>query len=164
MQKSKTYRNMTFEELKSTVSNLKSLDFRLFDGQEVAAHFHLTEVGHMSRNFIDCGGKTRRRDWVNLQLWVANDTEHRLSPKKLLGILNKGERAFNLQADWEVEVEFQQNTIGKFGLDFVEGQFVLLPTQTDCLAKDNCGVPAAGLLPLNARQLRPVVSEPAGSC
>ena len=38
-------------------------------------------------------------------------------------------------------MEYQGETIGKFGLDFDGTNFVLTNKQTDCLAKDNCGIP-----------------------
>ena len=43
--------------------------------------------------------------------------------------------------DLEIEVEYQGATIGKYGLDFDGTHFLLINTQTDCLAKDNCGIP-----------------------
>ena len=42
----------------------------------------------------------------------------------------------------EIEVEYQGETIGKFGLDFDGTNFVLTTKKTDCLAKDNCGIPS----------------------
>ncbi len=41
----------------------------------------------------------------------------------------------------EVEVEYQAETIGKFGLMFNGNDFVLTSKQTNCLAKDSCGIP-----------------------
>ena len=43
--------------------------------------------------------------------------------------------------DLEIEVEYQADTIGKFGLDFDGRNFLLTNKQTDCLAKDKCGIP-----------------------
>ena len=43
--------------------------------------------------------------------------------------------------DTEIEVEYQSDTISKYSLGFNDGKFQLLAKQTDCLAKDNCGVP-----------------------
>jgi len=41
----------------------------------------------------------------------------------------------------EIEVEYQGTTIGKYGLDFDGKNFLLTTKLTDCLAKDQCGVP-----------------------
>ena len=65
---------------------------------------------------------------------------HRLSASKLIEIINLSEEKLGLE-DLEIEVEYQQETVGKYGLDYTEGKFVLTPTLTDCLAKDKCGVP-----------------------
>lgn len=48
----------------------------------------------------------------------------------------------NLESDdLEIEIEYQQETVGKFGLEYWDNRFVLTNTKTDCLAKDNCGIP-----------------------
>ena len=44
--------------------------------------------------------------------------------------------------DFEIEVEYQGETIGKYNLDFDGTNFLLTTKQTDCLAKNNCGIPA----------------------
>ena len=43
--------------------------------------------------------------------------------------------------DLDIEVEYQGATIGKYGLDYNGQHFVLTSKQTDCLARDKCGVP-----------------------
>jgi hypothetical protein len=43
--------------------------------------------------------------------------------------------------DLEVEVEYQSDTVGKYGLAFDGTRFQLTPTKTDCLAKEKCGIP-----------------------
>ena len=43
----------------------------------------------------------------------------------------------------EIEIEYQSETIGKYGLEFEGGRFLLTATQTDCLAKEKCGIPEA---------------------
>lgn len=77
---------------------------------------------------------------VNFQLWNANDYDHRLHPEKLIHIIELSKEVLNID-DLEIEVEYQGDTIGKFGLDFDGKYFLLTNKQTDCLAKDQCGVP-----------------------
>jgi hypothetical protein len=77
---------------------------------------------------------------VNFQLWEANDFDHRLAPKKLNDIIALSERQLGLE-DAEIEVEYQSETIGKFGLEFSNGIFQLTSKQTNCLASDHCGIP-----------------------
>lgn len=131
---------MTLTELQSRLQTLAQLRFWLPDGSAVPAHFHVTEVGLVERHFIDCGGTIRRDQKLNLQLWYSNDVEHRLAPARMLGILAKSVQALSLP-DLEVEAEYQGETIGRYGLRPVEGGFQLVPLHTDCLAKEQCGVP-----------------------
>ncbi|HLR36776.1 MAG TPA: DUF6428 family protein, partial [Chitinophagaceae bacterium] len=50
------------------------------------------------------------------------------------------EKILNI-GDFDVEVEYQGQTIEKFALDFDGKTFLLTNKQTDCLAKDKCGIP-----------------------
>ncbi|MGL6126983.1 DUF6428 family protein, partial [Chryseobacterium artocarpi] len=43
--------------------------------------------------------------------------------------------------DDEIEVEYQNTTIGKFDLEFNGKNFVLKNKTTACLAQDACGIP-----------------------
>jgi hypothetical protein len=131
---------MKLSAFQKHLQSLSALNIRKPDGTFVPPHFHITEAGLITKNFIDCGGTIRSEKAVNLQVWVAHDTDHRLSPEKLLGILTKSEKLFN-QEDPEVEVEYQTETIGKYGIDFIEGNLQLVPKHTECLAQDHCGIP-----------------------
>ena len=135
---------MKIAELKKILPSVAAVNFRLPDGTRVPAHFHVTEVGLIDRHFIDCGGTERREKTANFQLWVAGDHDHRLAPQKLLRILDISHKILQSD-DLEIEVEYQQNTIGKFGLSFDGADFILNPTQTACLAQDACGIPDAQL-------------------
>ena len=64
---------------------------------------------------------------------------HRLQPSKLMDIIALSEQILGLE-DLDIEVEYQAETIGKFGLEFDGAQFLLTTTETDCLAKDQCGI------------------------
>jgi hypothetical protein len=132
---------MKLSEIKNRLSTLSSVNFQLPDGSFVPEHFHVTEVGVITKNFIDCGGTVRNEKVVSFQLWNANDTDHRLKPQKLINIIALSEKVLAPE-DSEIEVEYQSETIGKYGLDFNGKDFVLTSKQTDCLAKDNCGAPA----------------------
>lgn len=131
---------MKLSQVKKQLNILETISFQLPDGTIVPKHFHVTEVGKITKHFIDCGGTVRKEDVVNFQLWNANDYNHRLHPQKLLGIIELSEKILNIE-DLEIEVEYQAETIGKFGLDFDGKHFLLTQKQTDCLAKDNCGIP-----------------------
>ena len=135
---------MKLSTLKTQLSVLDSLNFILPNGKYVPKHFHVTEVGMVNKNFIDCGGKVRNEKVVNFQLWEAGDVDHLLAPEKLLDIISLSERVLNVE-DLEIEVEYQEDTIGKFDLDFNGKNFVLLSKQTNCLAQDKCGIPTEKL-------------------
>lgn len=131
---------MKLSEFKNKLNEVKSLTFMLTNGDVVPVHFHVTEIGQITKNFIDCGGTIRTEKKVNFQLWEANDYDHRLAPQKLYNIITLSESKLGLE-DAEIEVEYQTNTIGKFGIEFSNGNFILTNTKTNCLATDNCGIP-----------------------
>ena len=131
---------MKLSEIKKQLSTATAVNFKLPNGTFVPEHFHVTEVGIINKNFIDCGGTVRSEKIANFQLWNANDTDHRLKPQKLMNIITLSEKVLGME-DMEVEVEYQSETIGKYGLEFDGENFLLISKQTDCLAKDNCGVP-----------------------
>ncbi len=131
---------MKLSEVKLALEGLPKLGFQLPNGELVPSHFHVTEVGKTSKHFIDCGGTVRKEELINFQLWEANDYDHRIHPEKLINIISLSENVLNIE-DAEIEVEYQGNTIEKFGLDFDGKMFLLRNKHTDCLAKDDCGVP-----------------------
>lgn len=136
-----TYSIMKLSEIKEILPALENVEFQLEDGTFVPEHFHVTEVGSVIKHFIDCGGTIRKEKTVSFQLWNANDFEHRLKPSKLLNIIRLSEEKLGLE-DGEIEVEYQNTTIGKYNLDFNGKNFVLINTATACLAQDACGIPA----------------------
>jgi hypothetical protein len=131
---------MKLSEVKTALNGLENVKFILPNGSFVPVHFHVTEVGMISKNFIDCGGTVRKENMINFQLWEAADYDHRLAPQKLKNIIELSENVLKLE-DLEVEVEYQQETIGKFNLEFDGTHFLLTSKQTACLASDACGIP-----------------------
>ena len=132
---------MKLSEIKNSLKVLETIAFKLPNGELVPSHFHVTEVGKVTKHFIDCGGTVRNEEVVNFQLWEANDYDHRLHPEKLLNIIELSENKLEIP-DLEIEVEYQmKETIGKFNLEFDGTNFLLVSKLTDCLAKDKCGIP-----------------------
>ena len=78
---------MKLSEIKPVLNTVETVSFILPSGQFVPQHFHVTEVGMITKNFIDCGGTVRNEKVVNFQLWEANDFDHRLAPQKLKNII-----------------------------------------------------------------------------
>ncbi len=132
---------MKLTEIKEHLKNLEFIQFELPNGKLVPKHFHVTEVGIVSKHFIDCGGRVRKEEMINFQLWKANDYEHRLHPEKLLKIIALSEKILKIDANLPIEVEYQGQSIEKYGLEFNGQGFELTTKYTDCLAKDSCGIP-----------------------
>lgn len=153
---------MKLSEIKERLKELDFLQFKLWDGTLVPKHFHVTEIGAIDKKFIDCGRTIRNEEKINFQLWYSDDKDHRLAPEKLIHIIELSENVLELN-DAEVEVEYQADTIGKFSINFDGEAFILLPTQTDCLAKDNCGIPDQKPK-VKLSELQTSCCEPGGGC
>ncbi len=132
---------MKLSQVKSILKSLDTVNFILEDGTKIPEHFHITEVGLITKDFIDCGGMLRKETGINFQLWNANDFDHRLKPQKLINIIELSEKVLGIE-DLEIEVEYQTQTIGKYDLNFNGNDFVLQNKKTACLAQDQCGIPA----------------------
>lgn len=157
---------MKLSEIKNILASVDGVNFQLQNGTAVPEHFHVTEVGVVTKNFIDCGGTVRHERVANFQLWNANDFDHRLKPAKLLDIIALSEKVLGME-DSEIEVEYQAETIGKYDLDFDGKNFILMSKQTNCLASDKCGIPVEKLK-VNLVDLQPATASacctPGGGC
>jgi len=137
----------------------RPLRFVLPDGTQVPAHAHVTEVAHVEKRFIDCGGMLRADAFCRLQLWVADDLEHRLTAEKLLAIIEKA--SVVLKGDGlDVDIEHELPFITQFPLETVEpsrNELLLRLTtrHTDCLAKDRCLPPLASPQAISFKKFAP---------
>jgi hypothetical protein len=123
-----------------------ALHLMLPDGSFVPAHFHVTEVGRVQKDFIDCGGTRRSTSACVLQVWVADDTDHRLDTTKLAKVIQLGTPLFPSLAI-PVEVEYEQGAVSQYPVQQAEvtpsGVLLHLSSKhTACLAQDRCGVGA----------------------
>ncbi len=138
---------MNLTDLKTTLRQHpeKNLSFFLPDGDAIPAHFHVTEVGHVTRRFIDCGGTVRALESCLLQTWVPEgDREHRLTAGKLAKILEISRQVVPSD-DLEVEVEYDCCVVGQYTLAAASSAdgtltFTLGNKKTDCLAREQCGI------------------------
>lgn len=151
---------MKFSDFKKKLTEVKELNFRFPDHNLVPQHFHITEVGISHKKFVDCGGEERGESNIVLQIWIADDTEHRLTPDKLLSVLEKAEKSLDLNSspiDYDVEIECDRGlytvvgdddmgavcswkTLSKYGVVVKEGEndFYLDCKTSECLAKHIC--------------------------
>lgn len=155
---------MKLSEVKTIIQAIQTVAFELQNGQRVPEHFHVTEVGIVTKNFIDCGGTVRNEKVANFQLWNADDFDHRLKPQKLLDIIALSEKVLGME-DLEIEVEYQAETIGKYDLAFNGEKFVLVSKQTNCLAQDACGIPPVKKkISLTDLEMAAPICTPEGGC
>ena len=154
---------MKLEQIKKYLSTAEAVNFELQNGTIVPEHFHVTEVGIVTKILIDCGGTIRNEKVANFQLWNANDFDHRLKPSKLLDIIKLSEEKLGME-DLEIEVEYQAETIGKYELEFNGKNFVLVSKQTACLATDSCGIPQEKLKVNLAEVSTQNSCSPGGGC
>jgi hypothetical protein len=131
---------MKISELKVQLATMNSVNFKLPNGEYVPAHFHITEVGALTKHFIDCGGDVHEEQSASLQIWVADDVDHRLEARNFLNIIDLSAKILK-GLDLEIEVEYQTDTIGKYGLSMDNNAFLLVAKETDCLAKTKCNIP-----------------------
>lgn len=155
---------MKLSEFKAALGQLAEIKLELPNGTKVPSHFHITEAGLVTKHFLDCGNTERTEKLVTLQVWTASDYEHRLAPSKLLRILDVADRLFEGE-DLEIEVEYQSETIGKFGLALVADHFLLTNKATNCLAKDHCGIPELVEAPISVlKKVASVGCAPGSGC
>ncbi len=139
---------MKLSELKKHLQAAPEHEMRfvLPDGDLIPLHAHITEIGRVDKNFIDCGGTARSASNCTLQVWVAeNDEEHRFAPRKLGKVIDMAATLFRGD-DLDVEVEYEDCCgISQYPLleaDAANGAltFQLGSKHTDCLAKEACGL------------------------
>ncbi len=137
---------LTLQKFKDVINNNPdaSMQFMLPDQSFIPPHFHITEVGKVQKDFIDCGGTSRALTSCLLQILVADDTDHRLKTTKLAGVFGFAEKLFP-STELPVEVEYEQEAISQFPITDVEITpsgllFILGSKHTACLAPDKCGI------------------------
>jgi hypothetical protein len=114
--------------------------FVLPDGNVIPAHAHVTEVAHVAKSFIDCGGVVGKRDTVLLQTHVGGDVDHRLQSDRFAKILQLGERVLP-HDQLEVEVEYDCCVVAQYPVSEVKPaaehlDVILGKRHTQCLAQE----------------------------
>jgi len=140
---------MTLDEFLAILTGNPWAAIRLMlpDGSFVPAHFHVTEVGRVHKDFIDCGGTVRSATSCTLQVWVADDTKHRLDTSKLARILRLAAPLLK-STDLPIEVEYESGVVSQYPVAAAEitpsGLLLYLGHKhTTCLAEDRCGITPA---------------------
>jgi len=143
---------MTLDEFASILVHHSDKPFQMLlpGGGEIPLSFHITEVGYVTKQFIDCGGNTHRSETTQLQVWAGGDEDHRLEAGKFVKILQTARDRGILPRSagaFPVEIEYEDLALTQFpisGYEIVDDAVVLQlkAKHTDCLAKEQCGVPA----------------------
>jgi hypothetical protein len=114
--------------------------FVLPDGDYIPGNAHVTEVGHVVRTFIDCGGLTGKEEKVVLQTHVGSDTDHRLRSDRFAKILRLGNQVIP-SANLDVHVEYDCCVVAQYPIAEAtrDGQHLNLILQrgrTQCRARE----------------------------
>jgi hypothetical protein len=114
------------------------------DNSFVPAHYHITEVGRVRKDFIDCGGTVRSTASCVLQVWVAHDVDHRLETETVAAIMRVAGPLLGSE-DLPMEVEYEDAVISQYPIGGMEvtpaGLLFYLGTKhTACLAPEKCKV------------------------
>ena len=133
---------MTLYDLRNALkANPKRVPrFMLPNGDYIPAHAHVTEVGHVVRNFIDCGGLIGKEEKILLQTHVGNDTDHRLRSDRFAKILELGNRVIR-NADLNVDVEYDCCVVAQYPIAeaMSDGEYlnlILRRNRTQCRARE----------------------------
>lgn len=129
------------------------------DGEPIEAHFHVTEVGRVQKDFVDCGGTVRRVVSCLLQTWVGDDTDHRITGGKLLKAIAAAAPILR-DEDLPVELEYEACNVVQLRVVAVERGAGVLTVRlakkhTDCLAKELCVPPSAAASGAGAGACKP---------
>lgn len=137
---------MTLLEFKEILTQHKDspnpILFNLDNGGLVPPYFHITEMGLKTKHFVDCGGTLRSEQNITFQIWTADDFNHRITPTKLLSIIDSAlTLPYFQKLNGDIEMEYQNQTIGLYGVEHIGMlSFNLTPKKTNCLAPDKCGI------------------------
>ena len=139
-----TFSSLTVSALRSILAASPDLPVTVIwsDGEPIEAHFHVTEVGRVQRDFVDCGGTVRCLVTCLLQTWVGDDTDHRITGGKLLKAF---EHAAPILRGEDLPVELEYDACNVVQLKVISAVaesdrlvIRLAKKQTDCLAKELC--------------------------
>ncbi|MFC5047487.1 DUF6428 family protein [Aquimarina hainanensis] len=128
------------------------LIFEYTPGQFVGTNYHITEVKHISIESVDCGAGTSSWKETVIQLWESPKEigkKEYMKTQKAIEILAKVGQIKPYQMDAPLKIEYGNNTFHTSQLHIESYESTkedliikLSLDQTDCKAKETCGVPA----------------------
>lgn len=136
---------MTVSEFKQILESNPEKQFQLMLPNQTAVPvaFHITEVAHVQKRFIDCRGRKHTTDTCQLQAWLGEDIQHRLKAGRMADILRLAADVLPADRDLDIEIEYEDTAISQYPIaDYtVTTDAVVLSLgykHTDCLAKELC--------------------------
>jgi hypothetical protein len=125
------------------ISDDCSIIFKTPNCKLLPLHFHITEAATVNKKFVDCGGVEREDSYASIQLWTADDYNHRITSGKLRKIILN--HLVSTDNDMELLLECDDNSLTTYTIESSEliGKtvvFLLGKKTTQCLAPDKCGV------------------------
>lgn len=114
------------------------------DDDVVPPHYHVTEIGRVHKDFIDCGGTARSTIHCQLQLLVASDVDHRITAGKLAKIFDLSQPVLRGD-DLPIVIEHEDCRTIAFPLESFTAtdeqiSIRLALPHPACLAGDACGL------------------------
>jgi len=133
----------------------KALLFEYQENKFVDTNYHITEVKNTVIDSVDCGGKMDAWNETVIQLWESPSEKGKigyLKSDKALSILERVHGMHPLDGNAIVKFEYSNDNFHKAHLEVQQIEVTtskvivqLFVSQTDCKAKDTCGVPETAL-------------------
>ena len=134
----------------------KALLFEYNEGQFVDTNYHITEVKNTVIHSVDCGGRADQWNETIIQLWESPEEKGKigyLKVQKALEIFDRVHNIHPLDGAAIVKFEYSNENFHKAHLEIHNIELTsskvivkLFVTETDCKAKDVCGVPETVLV------------------
>jgi len=132
-------------------NSTKALLFEYSEGQFVDTNYHITEVKNTVINSVDCGGRADQWNETIIQLWESPEEKGKigyLKVQKATEIFDRVDAIHAIDKKAIVKFEYSNETFHKAHLEVhaieVTSSKVIVQlfvTDTDCKAKELCGVP-----------------------
>ena len=144
---------MNTEDFFTLLTNHKNhlLYFQYQPQKWVGNHYHITEVKHVTIDSVDCGSGTDQWNETIIQLWespLEKDKKNPMSVLKALGILKKVGQMKPYDPNATLKFEYGNNNfhatqlpVSSYTIQDNKLIINLAIQQTDCKAKDACGIP-----------------------
>jgi len=128
----------------------KELLFEYKEGKFIGANYHITEVKNTVIKSVDCGSRSDAWNETIVQLWESPKEIGKrdyMKVDKAYSILEKVDKIYEMDKEAEVLFEYSNDNFHKANLEVHDVEltsekiiFKLFVSQTDCKAKDECGV------------------------